>query len=57
MDEYEPLIVTAVRRDESIACGRGMSECEIYGIAGLCGKECIVFQQGECIEFDEEDNT
>ena len=41
-----------IMRDEDLACGRGMTQCEIVGISGNCGNECPVFLAGECEEPD-----
>ena len=40
----------SVSHDERLACGRGMTDCEIAGISGWCGDECPVNLAGECEE-------
>ena len=39
-----------VSHDEDLACGRGMTDCEIAGISGWCGEKCPVLLRGECDE-------
>ena len=36
--------------DESLACGRGMTDCMVVGISGECGETCPVFKLGNCEE-------
>ncbi len=39
--------------DDSLANGRGMSNCELVGISGYCGLDCPVLLAGECETEDE----
>lgn len=43
-----------VSHDERLACGRGMTDCEVAGISGWCGKGCPVRGTEEECPTDED---
>jgi len=48
---YSPV----VSHDERLACGRGMTDCEICGISGWCGPDCPAYgSEDECPEREAE---
>ena len=47
-----------IKADDSLANGRGMTDCELVGISGGCGINCPALLAGNCETEDEmmEDN-